>query len=242
MFPGSCLLGARGLLAGGKDLVGEGGNLAAPLLARSLGGGASSAGGKVFFAVISGVAFATILAVVAGLVISASGAIAHDLYTSVLHPEGGDEQQEVRVGRIAAVVIGAIAIVLALLAGKKVNIQFLVGLAFSVAASANFPALLLAVTWRRFTTAGAVCGVAFGLISSIVLIILSPSVWPGPASHAPFALTNPAIISVPLGFLGCVLGTLLSREPASEEAYTELRVRAETGLGAEAGGGGGALA
>ena len=137
--------------------------------------------------------------------------------------------------KIAAAIIGVIAMALAILAGKGFNIQFLVSLAFAVAASANFPALLLALLWRRFTTAGALTGVAVGLISSITLILLSPAVWPGAASAAPVSLTNPAVVSIPLGFIGCIVGTLLSREPASEAAYAGLRVRAESGIGAEVG-------
>ena len=217
-----------------EKAAGAGGNLAAPLLAESLGGGAGSAGGDVFFAVISGIAFATILAVVAGLVISASGAIAHDIYSNVLHRGEDSEAREVAVGKIAAGVIGALAIVVAIAAGKGFNVQFLVGLAFSIAASANFPALVLALTWRRFNTMGALVGVAFGLIASITLIVLSPSVWPGPDHEgSPFPLSNPALVSVPLGFLGCILGTLLSRERETERSYGELQVRAETGVGAE---------
>jgi cation/acetate symporter len=123
---------------------------------------------------------------------------------------------------------------LALLAGKDFNIQFLVGLAFSVAASANFPALLLSVAWRRFNTAGALAGVAFGLVTSVTLIILSPTVWPGPDSEgSPFPLSNPAIVSIPVGFLACVLGTLLSGEGA-QRRFDELRVRSETGMGGDA--------
>jgi len=187
--------------------------------------------------VISGVAFATILAVVAGLVISASGAVAHDLWTNVVRRGRLEEREELRVGKIAAAAVGAIAIGVAILAGKGFNVQLLVGLAFSVAASANFPSLLLALTWRRFTTTGALVGVAVGLVSSVTLIILSPSVWPGPDSHdgAPFPLQNPAIVTIPLGFLACVVGTLLSREGETERTYSELRVRSETGAGAEEG-------
>ena len=130
--------------------------------------------------------------------------------------------------------IGLVAILLALLAGKEFNIQFLVGLAFSVAASANFPALLLSAVWRRFNTAGALVGVAFGLITSITLIVLSPAVWSGPDSEgSPFPLSNPAIVSIPAGFLGCVLGTLLSGERAGESRFDELRVRSETGMGGD---------
>jgi cation/acetate symporter len=227
--------GARAILGtGGEKLVGKSGNLAAPYLAESLGGGAGSAGGDIFFAVISAIAFATILAVVAGLVISASGAVAHDVYNNVIRRGEADESEEVRAGRIAAGVVGVAAIGLALLAGKEFNIQFLVGLAFSVAASANFPALLLSLYWRRFNTAGALTGVAVGLVTSLTLIILSPSVWPGPDSEGgPFPLSNPAIVSIPAGFLGCWLGTVLSRA-REERRYEELWVRSETGIGAEA--------
>jgi cation/acetate symporter len=108
-----------------------------------------------------------------------------------------------------------------------------VSLTFAVAASANFPALWLALTWRRFNTTGALVGVGVGLVSSIGLIILSPAVWPGPDSEgSPFTLVNPALVSVPLGFLGCYLGTILGR-PEPDDRYLELRVRADTGLGAE---------
>ena len=227
--------GARAILGtGGEKLVGKSGNLAAPYLAENLGGGAGSAGGDIFFAVISAIAFATILAVVAGLVISASGAVAHDVYNNVVRRGQADEREEINAGRIAAGVVGAAAIGLALLAGKEFNIQFLVGLAFSVAASANFPALLLSLYWRRFNTAGALTGVGVGLVTSLTLIILSPAVWPGPDSEGgPFPLSNPAIVSIPAGFLGCWLGTVLSRA-REERRYEELWVRSETGIGAEA--------
>jgi cation/acetate symporter len=226
--------GCRALLdAAATKEAGDGGNLAAPLLAEVLGGGKGTTGGDIFFAVISGIAFATILAVVAGLVISASGAVAHDIWGSVIKRRQVEEHEEVRVGRFAAITVGAIAIVLAILAGKGFNIQFLVGLAFSVAASANFPALLLALTWRRFNTAGALLGIGVGLVASIALIIMSPTVWPGPDSQGgPFPLQNPAIVSIPLGFIACWLGTVLSSRTATEH-YAELRVRSETGYGAE---------
>jgi cation/acetate symporter len=228
--------GSRALLGpAGEKLAGDGGNLAAPYTAELLGGGAGSTGGDVFFAVISAVAFATILAVVAGLVISASGAVAHDFFNNTVRRGAMDEHGEIRVARIAAGAIGVVAILLALLAGKEFNIQFLVGLAFSVAASANFPALLLSVVWRRFNTAGALVGVALGLVTSVTLIILSPAVWPGADSEgSPFPLSNPAIVSIPVGFLGCVLGTLLSGERAADRSFDELRVRSETGMGADA--------
>jgi cation/acetate symporter len=228
--------GSRGLFGPeGEKLAGTGGNLIAPYTAELLGGGAGSTGGDIFFAVVSAVAFATLLAVVAGLVISASGAVAHDFWNGVVHRGRLEERAEIAVARIAAAGIGAVAIVLALLAGEEFNVQFLVGLAFSVAASANFPALLLSVVWRRFNTTGALVGVAVGLVTSVTLIILSPTVWPGPDSEgSPFPLSNPALVSIPAGFLGCVLGTLLGRESTSEHSFDELRVRSETGIGADA--------
>jgi cation/acetate symporter len=141
------------------------------------------------------------------------------------------------VARIAALGIGAVAIAIAILGGKTLNVSFMVGLAFAVAASANFPALVLALTWRRFNTTGAVVGVAAGVISSVFLVIASPKVWPGPDSEGGLLsfwdLANPGIVSIPLGFLGCWLGTMLSREETAERSFDELYVRSETGLGAE---------
>jgi len=230
--------GARALLgAGAEDAVGTGGNLSAPLLAESLGGGPGSFGGDAFLAIISGIAFATILAVVAGLVISASGAVAHDLWSNVIRKGRDSEDEEVRVGRIAAITIGAVAIVIAIVGGSGLNVSFMVGLAFAVAASANFPALLLTLSWPRFNTMGAVTGVTFGVVSAIGLVLISPTVWPGPDSEGGafswYELSNPGIISIPLGFFGCWLGTVLSSERGAERSFHELNVRAETGLGAE---------
>ncbi|HEY5792746.1 MAG TPA: sodium/solute symporter [Chthoniobacterales bacterium] len=213
-------------------------NMAAPLLAQFLGG-------EIFFAFISAVAFATILAVVAGLTISASTSFAHDLYTNVIH-HGRETHpgEEVKVARITAFVVGAIAIILAIQL-QTINVAFLVGLAFAVAASANLPVIVLSIFWRRFTTAGAVAGLAVGLVSSIVLIILSPSIMgiDGPEVAAAkrhliqaaplFPLANPGIVSIPLGFVAAIVATLLSREPEAEAKFTELTVRANTGLGAE---------
>jgi len=206
-------------------------NMSAPLLAKELGG-------EVFFAFISAVAFATILAVVAGLTISASTSFAHDFYTNVLHH--GKERspgEEVRVARIAAFVVGAVSMFLAIRL-QTINVAFLVGLAFAVAASANLPVIVLSLFWRRFTTAGACWGLAVGLVSSIALIIVSPSVMGTDAKaliqHAPlFPLKNPGIVSIPLGFLAAVLATLATREPRAEAKFAELTVRANTGLGAE---------
>ena len=226
---GRAILGDEGVKLGGKS-----GNLLAPYLAQHLGGGPGSTGGDVFFAVISAVAFTTILAVVAGVVLAAAGAAAHDVYGSVIRKGQSTERQEINAGRVAVLIIGVVGVVLALAAGKTFNVQLLTGLTFSVAASANFPPLLLSLTWRRFNTMGAVVGIASGLLAAIVLIVLSPQVWSGPDSAAPFPLTNPAIASIPIGFLGCLIGTLLGgREKGALESFDEVRVRAATGLGAE---------
>ena len=214
-------------------------NMAAPLLAQAMAG-------DLFFAFISAIAFATILAVVAGLTISASTSFAHDFYTNVLHH--GKERapgEEVRVARITAFVVGAISIAIAIVLGPGVNVAFLVGLAFAVAASANLPAIVLSLYWRRFNTAGAMLGLGTGLFSSMALILISPAIMgidaPGVAAaarhliqRAPiFPLENPGIVSIPLGFLGAIIGTLLTHEPEAEAKFTELLVRATTGLGAE---------
>ncbi len=231
-FGARALLGQEGVAA-----AGSGGNLAAPNLAQFLGGGEGTFGGDLFLAIVAAVAFATILAVVAGLVLSASGAVAHDIWSNVIRKDHDSEHEEVLVARIAAASIGAIAIAIAIIGGEGLNVSFMVGLAFAVAASANFPALLLALTWRRFNTAGAVTGVLFGVLSSILLVIISPKVWPGPDGEGGllsfYDLANPGIISIPLGFIGCWLGTMLSTERGNEREFAELRVRSETGLGAE---------
>ncbi len=232
--------GARAFLGqGGVEAAGSGANLAAPNLAQFLGGGEGTVGGDIFLAVIAAVAFATILAVVAGLVISASGAMAHDLWTNVIRKNRSEnpEREEVVVARIAAATIGALAILIAIVGGKDLNVSFMVGLAFAVAASANFPALLLALTWRRFNTVGALAGVFTGVFSSIGLVIISPKVWGGAetpdGAFGWYDLNNPGIISIPLGFLACWLGTVLSKERGAERSFHELYVRSETGLGAE---------
>lgn len=202
-------------------------NMVAPILAHALGG-------EFFFAFISAVAFATILAVVAGLTMSASTSFAHDFYSNVLHhgKEVGPEK-EVRVARITAFFVGAISIGLAIALGNSVNAAMLVGLAFAVAASANLPVIVLSIFWKRFNTVGACCGLGFGLLISILLILLSPNGVFG-KEHALFPLENPGILSIPLGFLAAWLGTILSqRDLASESRFAELNFRAQTGLGAE---------
>jgi cation/acetate symporter len=230
--------GARAFLGTeGEEAAGTAGNLAAPNLAAFLGGGEGTFGGDLFLAVIAGVAFATILAVVAGLVLSASAAVSHDIWSNIVRKGKDSDHEEVVVARIAAISIGVIAITIAVIGGSGLNVSFMVGLAFAVAASANFPALLLALTWRRFNTAGAVTGVLFGVISAIFLVIVSPKVWPGAdtdtSSPIGWTLANPGIVSIPLGFIGCWLGTMLSKEHGAERTYHELYVRSETGLGAE---------
>ncbi len=207
------------LTAAGKENT----NMVAPLLANELGG-------PLFFAFISAVAFATILAVVAGLTMSASTSFAHDFYTNVLHH--GKEKthgEEVFVARIAAFVVGGISIFLAIKL-QTINVAFLVGLAFAVAASANLPVIVLSIYWKRFSTAGAVSGLAVGLLSSIGLILISPV---GMLATPIFPLENPGILSIPLGFIAAIIGSLLKPEAEAEAKFAELRVRAHTGLGAE---------
>lgn len=229
------------------EVAASGGNLASPLLAEAAGGGPGSTGGAVLLALIAAVAFATILAVVAGLTLTSSVSVAHDIYNSVLKDGKASEAQEIRVSRIAAGVIGLIAIVLAIPA-QKLNIAFLVALAFAVAASANLPAIIYNMFWRRFNTRGALWSIYGGLVSSVGLVIFSPvvsgkgvdpvsgknlSLLPADIDISWFPLENPGIVSIPLGFLLGYLGTISSKEPAAEDRFTELEVRALTGAGAE---------
>ena len=201
-------------------------NLAVPLLANELGG---RTGGSLLTAFVAAVAFATILAVVAGLTITASSAFAHDIWFNLVRNGTGDEREHIFVARAAALIVGVLAIVLSILL-RGYNVAFLVGLAFAVAASANVPAILLSLAWRRFSRAGAICGMLSGLISSLGLIAISPIAM---GKAAIFPLDNPAIVSIPIGFIGAVLGTLLVRDTESEQMYEQLQVRATTGLGAE---------
>ncbi|AQA24458.1 solute symporter family protein [Rhodococcus sp. MTM3W5.2] len=214
------------LAAPGKE------NSAAPLLAFELGG-------TIFLAVISAVAFATILAVVAGLAITASASFAHDIYASVIKRGKASEEQQVRVSRITVVVIGLVSIVLGILAMGQ-NIAFLVALAFAVAASANLPTLLYSLFWKRFNTTGALWSIYGGLISCLVLIVFSPAVSGKASSMFPsadfdfFPLANPGIVSIPLAFLLGIVGTHVGRakqENAAKQA--EMEVRSLTGVGVE---------
>jgi cation/acetate symporter len=214
------------------------GNTAVPLLALDLGGGAGSTGGTVLFAIVAAVAFATILAVVAGITLASSASVAHDLYASLRSREANRKQySEVTVARLAAAGIGVAAIGLGLLA-RDLNVAFLVGLAFAVAASANLPVLLYSLFWRNFTTRGAVWSVYGGLVPAVLLVVLSPVVsgspealFPGVDFHV-FPLQNPGVVSIPLGFLAGWIGTVTSSEPPDAARHAETEVRALTGAGA----------
>jgi cation/acetate symporter len=197
-------------------------NLAAPLLAQQLGG-------SLLAAFVAAVAFATILAVVAGLTITASSAFAHDIWFSLVRNGYGDETEHLFVARATAVVVGALAIALSI-ALRGFNVAFLVGLAFAVAASANVPVILLALSWRRFSRTGAIAGMLAGLVSSLALIAISPVLM---GDRAIFPLENPGIISIPIGLAGAILGTLFARDRESEAMFDQLQVRATTGIGAE---------
>jgi cation/acetate symporter len=228
-------------LVGGENITAQdpAGNTAAPQLAEALGerylGG--DLGGAALLAVIAAVAFATILAVVAGLTLASSSSLAHDFYANVVKKGEASERDEVRVARISAIGIGVISIVLALFA-QSLNVAFLVALAFAVAASGNLPAILYSLYWKRFTTTGAVCAIYGGLAAAVILVFFSPVVSGAETSMFKnsdwqwFPLSNPGIISIPVGFLAGWIGTLLSKEPASEDKYAELEVRSLTGIGA----------
>jgi len=214
------------LAAPGKE------NAAAPLLAFELGG-------TIFLAIISAVAFATILAVVAGLAITASASFAHDIYASVIKRGHASEESQVRVSRITVVVIGLVSIVLGIMAMGQ-NIAFLVALAFAVAASANLPTLLYSLFWKKFNTTGALFSIYGGLVSCLLLIAFSPAVSGKPSSMFPnadfdyFPLANPGIVSIPLAFLLGVVGTYVGRGKAEDPAkQAEMEVRSLTGVGVE---------
>ncbi|MFC9665335.1 cation acetate symporter [Nocardia sp. NPDC127606] len=226
--------GAAAIVGPDKILAAAGGqNSAAPLLAFELGG-------VILLGVISAVAFATILAVVAGLTITASASFAHDIYASVIKKGKVDEVKQVRVSRITAVVIGVLAIGLGILANGQ-NIAFLVALAFAVAAAANLPTILYSLFWKRFNTTGALWSMYGGLISTIVLIVFSPAVSGNKTAMIKdadfdwFPLSNPGIVSIPLAFALGVLGTFLGGrgEQVDQAKAAEMEVRSMTGVGAE---------
>ncbi|WP_309673230.1 sodium/solute symporter [Gemmatimonas sp.] len=199
--------------------IDAGGNMAAPMLAELLGG-------RAFLGFIAAVAFATILAVVAGLALSGAAAISHDIWASVIrkgHPKPGEE---IKVARIATVVLAVVAMILGI-AFKGQNVAFMVGLAFAIAASANFPALVLSVFWRRTTTAGAASSMIVGATSTLVLIALSPAVQIDLLHHATaiFPLKNPALVTIPLSFATGILVSLLRPNPASEARHEAIETR-----------------
>jgi cation/acetate symporter len=227
--------------------IDKGGNMAAPLLAQYLGGGADSMLGNLMLAFVAAVAFATIVAVVAGLVLAAASAMSHDLWVGVIKGDKATSDEEVRAARICSVLVGILAIVIGILAQGQ-NVAHLVALAFAVAASANLPTILYSLFWERFNTRGALWSIYGGLISSIGLIAFSPVVsgkidaktgaslsmitntnidfhW--------FPLDNPGIVSIPLAFILGYVGTITSKERSSAAKFAEMEVRSLTGAGAE---------
>jgi cation/acetate symporter len=199
--------------------VDAGGNMAAPMLAELLGG-------RPFLGFIAAVAFATILAVVAGLALSGAAAISHDLWASVIRKGAPRPGEELRVARAATVGLAVVAILLGI-AFKGQNVAFMVGLAFAIAASANFPALVLSVFWRRTSTAGAASSMVVGTISTLTLIALSPAVQVDLLHHATafFPLKNPAVVTIPLSFAVGVLVSLMVPDQRSVERYAEIESR-----------------
>jgi len=217
-------LDAKGGLVGGS-------NMAAVHLANAVGG-------NVFLGFISAVAFATILAVVAGLTLSGASAVSHDLYATVIKQGKADSKAELRVSKITTIALGVVAVLLGI-AFEKQNIAFMVSLAFAIAASANFPVLFMSVLWKDCTTKGAVIGGFLGLVSSVALTIVSPSVWEAtlgnPKGSALFPYTSPALFSMTIGFVGIWVFSLLDRSRRAgvdRAGFLAQQVRSETGLGA----------
>lgn len=212
------------------------GNAAAPQLAEYLGG-VGTTGGAIMLAVISAVAFATILAVVAGLTLASSSSFAHDIYANVIRKGKATEKEEMSAARWATVAIGVVSIGLGAMA-RDLNVAGLVALAFAVAASANLPTILYSLFWKRFTTQGALWSIYGGLASSVLLVLFSPVVSGKATSMFPdvdfafFPLENPGLISIPLGFLLGWLGSILSKEVPDTGKYAELEVKSLTGTGA----------
>ena len=216
-----------GVIKGG----GGSANMAAVLVAKAVGG-------NVFFGFISAVAFATILAVVAGLTLSGASAVSHDIYATVIKKGKADSASELKISRLTTLALGVVAVALGI-AFEKQNIAFMVSLAFAIAASANFPVLFMSVLWKDCTTKGAVIGGFLGLIAAVGLTIVSPSVWEAtmgnPKGSAWFPYSSPALFSITIGFVGVWLFSILDRSPqATQEraAYKAQQVRSETGLGA----------
>jgi len=217
-------LDANGGLRGGT-------NMAAIHLAQAIGG-------NMFLGFVSAVAFATILAVVAGLTLSGASAVSHDLYATVFRKGKADSASELKVSRRTVLVLAVVAILLGILFEKQ-NVAFMVSLAFALAASGNFPVLLLSLLWKDCTTRGVVVGGTLGLVTALLLTILSPAIWVDILHHpaALFPYSSPAIFSMPLAFFAIWLVSVLDRSPRAavdRSLYPAQRVRAETGIGASA--------
>ncbi len=222
-FGAAAFVGVKDIMAANAA-----GNLAAPLLAEYLGG-------NVLLSFICAVAFATILAVVSGLVLTGASAISHDLYGEILKKGQLTEKQQMLAARVGSIVLAACSILLAL-GAQSLNVSFLVSFAFCIAASANLPVILYTIYWKRFTSTGAIAATVTGLVSCLVLGALSPNVWnlEGTAifvGEALFPLTNPAIITVPLGFLAGYIGSMLSKKEENDDVFDEITVKANTGMG-----------
>jgi cation/acetate symporter len=210
-FGAMVLVGQNGIRA-----VDPGGNMAAPLLAQAVGG-------QAFLGFIAAVAFATILAVVAGLTLAGAAALSHDVYVHVFRHGHASEKEELLVARAATILLAVFAIVLGILF-KGQNVAYMVGLAFAIAASANFPALVLSMFWKRFTTRGAQASILFGTVATLVLIYVSPTIQIDLLRHetAWFPYRNPGLFTIPLSFAVGVIVSLLTPEPAAAEAFAKL--------------------
>jgi cation/acetate symporter len=207
--------------------IDKGGNMASPLLAEYLGGDA-------FLGFIAAVAFATILAVVAGLTLAGASAFSHDIYVHVIKRGQATEQEEVRAAKIGTVVFGIVAVALGILF-KGQNVAFMVGLTFSIAASANFPALLLSIIWKGFTTAGAVASILVGTFLSAGMIVISPTVWVDVLHNAKgiIGLRNPCIISMTAAFVVGYVVSLMTPDKVAQEKFEDEKLRTYLGIGAE---------
>jgi cation/acetate symporter len=220
------VLGFGAMVLVGRDDIkaaDAGGNMAAPLLAQAVGG-------TGFLGFIAAVAFATILAVVAGLTLSGAAALSHDLWVNVVRGAHASEQEQFRVARVATVLLGGLSIALGI-AFKGQNVAYMVGLAFAIAASANFPALVMSVFWRAFTTAGAQASMFAGTVSALVLIYLSPTIQVGilGQASAPFPWRNPGLVTIPLSFLVGAGVSLLFPERQAAERFAEVEHRVHLG-------------
>lgn len=223
-------IGFGAMVLVGQDVIthfDKGGNMAALLLAESVGG-------SFFLGFIAAVAFATILAVVAGLTLSGASTLSHDLYVNVIKKGKSDEAGEVKVAKYATLLIGILAIVLGFVF-KGQNVAFMVGLAFAIAASANFPSLILSIVWKKFTTKGSVASIVTGAGLAIILIIFSPTVWVDIFKNetAVFPLKNPALISMTAAFLAGIIVSLLTPEEDAQKKFEDEKLRTYLGIGAE---------